>query len=55
MMRTPASVSGHVLHVVKTGGFGLVVAGLALLLFAEAAMPCSERLLNNLWLALLMV
>ena len=36
MTRTPASVSGHVLHVVKTGSFGLAVAGLALLFFAEA-------------------
>ena len=36
MMRSPASVSDHTLHVVKTGGFGLLVAGLALLLFAEA-------------------
>ena len=36
MTRTPASVSDHVLHVVKTGGFGLALAGLALLLFAEA-------------------
>ena len=43
MTRTPASVSDHVLHVVKTGGFGLALA-LALLLFNRGqTMPCSER------------
>ena len=36
MMRIPASLSDYTLHVVKTGSFGLAVAGLTLLLFDEA-------------------